>query len=136
MGIMKKIKLAREKKTVRAMIRIYCRGMDHHRPAGRHCEDCENLLRYAHERLDRCIFGEEKPVCAQCPVHCYRPDRRREIAGVMRYAGPRMLLSHPFLVIRHLMTEKKKQGETVRKYLACKNVSKSRSGLTPENCTA
>ena len=31
------------------------------------------LNAYADKRLDKCVFGEEKPACKQCPVHCYQP---------------------------------------------------------------
>ena len=46
-------------------------------------------------------FGPDKPVCSKCPVHCYRPELRERIRGVMRYAGPRMLYRHPVLALRH-----------------------------------
>jgi len=36
-------------------------------------------------------------------VHCYAPEMREKIKEVMRYAGPRMLLSHPILAIAHLI---------------------------------
>lgn len=92
-------RLAREWKTVTAMIRIYCR--DHH-GAGR-CDECEELTRYVSLRLDRCRFGEDKPTCARCPVHCYQRDRREQIKAVMRYAGPRMVWQHPWLSLCHLV---------------------------------
>jgi len=41
-------------------------------------------------------------------VHCYKPERRKQIQQVMRYAGPRMLRSHPLLAIRHLLKNFKK----------------------------
>ena len=37
------------------------------------------------------------------PVHCYAPARRQEIQAVMRYGGPRMLLHHPLMTLRHMM---------------------------------
>jgi uncharacterized paraquat-inducible protein A len=90
--------LAREWKTVRAMIHIYCR--DQH--AGDLCEECQQLSNYVRIRLDRCRFGEDKPTCAKCPVHCYQRERRDQIKTVMRYAGPRMMWEHPWLSLRHL----------------------------------
>jgi hypothetical protein len=108
--------LLREKKTVQAMIQIYCRGMNHGRARGKDCALCGDLLRYAHERLDKCVFGETKPTCAQCPVHCYQPGRKSEITEVMRYSGPRMILRHPYLAFRHLLAEKKKPSDTVLEY--------------------
>ncbi|MBD9245121.1 MAG: nitrous oxide-stimulated promoter family protein [Coriobacteriaceae bacterium] len=34
-------------------------------------------------------------------MHCYAPAQRQAIKDVMRYAGPRMLLSHPAMTVRH-----------------------------------
>ena len=90
---------AREHQTIAAMIACYCRG--HHRGGDRLCPGCQGLLDYATVRLDRCRFGEEKPTCAKCPVHCYQSRRREQVKEVMRYAGPRMLWEHPILAIRH-----------------------------------
>lgn len=60
------------------------------------------MLDYAHQRLERCKFGEDKPSCTRCPVHCYKPAMREQIRQVMRYSGPRMLLHDPIMAIRHL----------------------------------
>jgi Nitrous oxide-stimulated promoter len=92
-------RLAREWRTLTAMVQIYCR--DHHRPAGGVCPECTRLLDYANVRLERCRFGAEKPTCAKCPVHCYQRDRREQARVVMRYAGPRMLWEHPVMSLRH-----------------------------------
>lgn len=92
-------RLAREWKTVAAMVQCYCR--DHHAPASGLCPECQSLMDYAGVRLDRCRFGAEKPTCANCPVHCYQRARRDQMKAVMRYAGPRMLWLHPILSLRH-----------------------------------
>ena len=92
-------RLAREWKTMTAMIRCYCRGQ--HGTTSSLCDACHELQEYARQRLERCRFGPEKPTCANCPVHCYQRSRRDEIKAVMRYAGPRMLWQHPFLSLRH-----------------------------------
>lgn len=34
-------------------------------------------------------------------VHCCAPAQRQAIKDVMRYAGPKMLLSHPVMTVRH-----------------------------------
>lgn len=96
-------RLARERRTMRAMIGMYCR--DHHGggAAGGLCEECSALLDYAGRRLAACPFGGEKPTCANCPVHCYAPARREQARAVMRSAGPRMLRRHPVLAVRHLL---------------------------------
>jgi hypothetical protein len=92
-------RLARERRTIASMVGLYCRG--HHSPSGGLCPDCSTLLTYAFCRLDRCPFGAEKPACAKCPIHCYKPEMRAKIKQVMRYAGPRMVLRHPLLSLLH-----------------------------------
>ena len=94
-------RLAREKRTLGAMVAIYCRGHHAAGPAGGLCTQCEELLEYALARLDRCPFGEEKTTCAPCRIHCYKPAMRDRVKGVMRYAGPRMLVRHPLLALWH-----------------------------------
>ncbi len=96
--------ILREQKTVEAMVEIYC--ADHHHPQDRLCVACLDLLRYSHQRLDRCPYGGDKPTCKACPVHCYKPDRRAEMQEVMRYAGPKMLWRHPWLALAHLWQER------------------------------
>jgi hypothetical protein len=92
-------RLAREWQTIAAMIRCYCEG--HHHVGTDLCPECRELLDYATVRLERCRFGDEKPVCVKCPVHCYQRARREQVKAVMRYAGPRMLWRHPILSLRH-----------------------------------
>ena len=94
-------RLARERKTVEAMIGLYCRAQ--HGSEGTLCVACTDLLSYAHARLDACPSAGAKTTCARCPVHCYKPAMREQIREVMRYAGPRMLLHHPVLAVRHLL---------------------------------
>lgn len=93
-------RISREKQTIRAMLQIYCHG--------RHgsmslCSECQELLDYAHCRLDRCPFGDGKPTCVNCPIHCYKPAMRANVKEVMRYAGPRLILRHPILAFMHLL---------------------------------
>lgn len=97
--------LLTEFKTVCAMIAIYCR--DHHKTNGVLCVECQALRDYAETKLDRCPYGEMKPTCNRCPIHCYKPEPKQQMKLVMRYAGPRMLLPHPLLSIRHLLHERK-----------------------------
>ena len=47
------------------------------------------------------LTEEDKPTCANCPIHCYKPVRKEQVKRIMRYAGPRMLLRHPILAITH-----------------------------------
>ncbi len=98
--------LLKEYQTVGYMMEIYCKA--HHRPRGKAlCEQCEALLDYAEVRLDRCPYGQRKPTCNRCPIHCYKPEPKAEMKAVMRYSGPRMLLPHPILAIRHLLHERR-----------------------------
>lgn len=97
-----KSRIENEKRTVAAMIALYCRGQEHNAAADGLCFECRTLLQYAHERLEHCKFGEAKPSCTRCPVHCYKPVMREHICRVMRYSGPRMLLHDPILAVGHL----------------------------------
>ncbi len=94
-------RMTREKRTVEAMIRLYCQG-EHGRSKGL-CLECRALLDYSLARLEHCPFQEGKTTCAKCPVHCYRPEMRERVRTVMRYAGPRMLYRHPVLALLHLL---------------------------------
>lgn len=93
---------ARELKTIAAMLRMYCRAHEH-QPRPPLCASCSELLEYASRRLGRCVFGDAKPTCANCLVHCYTADMREQVRIVMRWAGPRMLARHPILGILHLI---------------------------------
>lgn len=89
------------------MIRLYCAG-HHAERSGGYCADCRELLDYAQRRLARCPFKEGKTTCARCAVHCYQAQMRERIRVVMRYAGPRMILRHPILALRHLKDNRRK----------------------------
>ncbi len=93
-------RLAREYRTMAAMIAIHCRGHHHVHDAG--CRECAELLDYAGRRLDRCPFRDSKPTCANCSVHCYSDERRAQMKTVMRYAGPKMIWRHPVLALAHI----------------------------------
>ncbi len=99
-------RIERERETLEAMIRIFCR--DRHGTKGKLCAVCSGLLAYAAKRLDKCPFGVRKPTCANCTVHCYRPDMREQILAVMRHAGPRMIWRHPVLAAFHLLDGRRK----------------------------
>jgi len=90
----------REQKTLEAMMRMYCR---HHHRSQPLCAECSALARYSERRLARCVFGDEKPTCANCLVHCYKSDMRDKMRVMMRWAGPRMLWRHPVLALRHMI---------------------------------
>lgn len=95
-------RIEEEKAVVEQMIRLYCQKSEGHSEL---CTNCRELLDYAHSRLDRCRYGEDKPTCKKCPTHCYRPEMKERIKMVMRWSGPRMILYHPLAAIRHLIRE-------------------------------
>lgn len=100
------VRRARALKTIEAMVRMYCRG-NGHRDRAPLCPQCAELMQYARRRLERCVFGDAKPNCADCTVHCYSADMREKVRTVMRWAGPRMLLRHPILAITHMLDERR-----------------------------
>ena len=104
--------MAREARTIAAMIRLYCR--DHHaRSASERelCGECAELRAFALGKLGRCPFGSDKPTCDRCTVHCYPPRQRERIREIMRYAGPRMLLRHPLMALRHVVAQRRETPE-------------------------
>ncbi len=100
-------RINREKKTIKAMIRIYCRN--HHKTDEEICPECNDLLRYAIKRLDKCPFLEYKTTCAKCAIHCYNKVKREKVISIMRFSGPRMIKRHPMLAILHLLDGKKRR---------------------------
>jgi hypothetical protein len=94
------VRRRRELRTLDTMIGMYCR---HHHGSRELCADCAELSGYARRRLERCVFGDAKPTCANCTVHCYRADMREKVRAMMRWAGPRMLMRHPVVGILHLI---------------------------------
>lgn len=97
-------RISREKLTIYKMITLYERSNPDAIAEPAHYQA---LYEYAVKRLDKCVFGEEKPACKQCPVHCYQPVKREEMKKIMRWAGPRMLWHHPILAILHLIDDKR-----------------------------
>ncbi len=108
-------RIARERDTIVKMSYLYCRKY-HHSPKGTLCAECQELVDYALERLRRCPFQENKPTCAKCAVHCYKPAMREKVRTMMRHSGPLMLLHHPVLAILHLAVDgRRKPPVLVRK---------------------
>jgi hypothetical protein len=94
-------RLRREFRTMQRMVDIWCR--DTHGADGAPCGDCRAFLAYAERRLEKCPYGEDKPTCAKCPVHCYKRAQRELARDIMRYAGPRMVWRHPWLSVMHVV---------------------------------
>lgn len=105
--------LGTEFKTIKAMVTIYCRAHHHSSTKPLPCDECTEFLAYANEKLDRCPYGQNKPTCNRCPIHCYKKEPRQLAKKIMRYAGPRMLFHHPILGIKHLLAEKRPLPATV-----------------------
>lgn len=106
-------RIAREKLTIRRMIALYQRGAPEASTEEGHYAA---LFAYAEKRLDKCVFGEEKPACKQCPVHCYQPAKREEMKQIMRWAGPKMLWRHPILTLHHFIDDRAPVPEIPEKY--------------------
>lgn len=102
MPALKKTRLAREQLTLSHMVDIYC-AAHHARTDSTRCAACKEFLAYAERRLQKCPYGEDKPTCTNCPVHCYKAKERTLAKDIMRYAGPKMLLRHPWLATVHLL---------------------------------
>jgi len=100
-------RLRREWRTISAMITLYC-AKRHGGRRGELCSDCREMSAYARARLERCPFGAEKPTCANCRVHCYRSAMRERVRDVMAFAGPRMLASHPYLALMHVLVDERR----------------------------
>ena len=99
-------RIAREKLTIKKMIALYENQCPQASDEPGHYDA---LFTYAQKRLDKCVFGEEKPACKQCPVHCYQPAKREEMKQ-------RMLWRHPILTVRHLIDDKRPVPELPEKY--------------------
>jgi hypothetical protein len=96
------------KKTVGLMIDLFCRNKHRHSGScGGLCMDCHELKRYSELKLDKCAFGNNKPSCAKCVTHCFKPLMREKIKTVMKYSGKRMLLYHPWVSIKYLYSKLK-----------------------------
>ncbi len=99
-------RIARESKTVKVMISLYCHS---HHQTTELCRECSELINYALARLKKCPLQEGKTTCAKCPVHCYKPSMREKIRTAMRYSGPRMTYRHPVLALFHLIDGRRKE---------------------------
>lgn len=120
---MKKTKREKEKEIVSLMIGLYCRKNHKDRrnsdvraetsAEDSLCEECRQLKEYAWSRVDHCPFMESKTFCSSCRVHCYKPQMREKIREVMRFSGPRMILYHPLLAVRHVISSAGEKRRTV-----------------------
>ena len=99
---MKKVgRVENEKRVIKLMIEIYCKK--NHGCKNHLCDECQELLDYAHFRLSHCKFGDEKTTCSKCPIHCYKKDMKIKVKEVMRFSGPRLIIYKPLELIRHAL---------------------------------
>lgn len=87
----------RELNTVKKMIHIYCNRNHNSKNL---CSMCKKLKEYTFQRLTKCPFLPNKPVCEDCPIHCYKKNYRDEIKNIMRFSGPILIFYHPIYLIR------------------------------------
>ena len=97
-------KKEKEQRVVEKMIEMYCHAHHHRQSNVNVCQECQELLDYAKQRIEACPFMKEKTFCSNCTVHCYSDDMRENIRKVMRYAGPRMIFHAPILALWHLVS--------------------------------
>jgi hypothetical protein len=94
----------REVITVEKMINLYCKKK--HKTQNTRCGDCEKLYNYSRVRIGDCRYGDNKPACSNCRIHCFKPEMREEIIKVMRYSGPKMITKYPILALYHFIDSK------------------------------
>ncbi|NQU66142.1 MAG: nitrous oxide-stimulated promoter family protein [SAR324 cluster bacterium] len=98
-------RIRREIKTTVVMINLYCQKQHATKAL---CLDCTDLLNYTMRRIDKCRFSINKPTCANCTVHCFKPFYREKIRQIMAFSGPRMSYRHPILTLFHFMDKFRK----------------------------
>ena len=101
---MAKGRVEREKRVIKLMIELYCHKKHQHKSHGL-CDECQELLTYAHKRLSFCKFGENKSTCSRCPIHCYKKDMKEKVKEVMKFSGPRLIIYNPLELIRHALNK-------------------------------
>ena len=103
-----------DRRTIEKMIVLYCsknhtgrilKSFYGNKPI---CPDCKNLLDYALTRIEKCPYGNDKPNCASCTTHCYKPVMRKYVRKSMRYSGPRVIFYHPLTALIYIYRKKNK----------------------------
>ena len=92
-----------DQRVIEFMIALHCKDRHPARGTAPLCPQCEELVLYARERNERCPYIQTRSFCKYCKTHCYKPQMRKLISEAMRYSGPRMLLNHPLVAIKHLV---------------------------------
>lgn len=107
------MKIYKEMEVVDLMIDIYYKKQIR-LDEGKNVEK-KDLINYCHYRLSKCPFKDNKPFCSNCKIHCYDKIHQELIRKVMRYSGPRMMIYHPIIAIRHLIESSKNKKMIKRK---------------------
>ena len=95
-------RLKSEAHVMRVMVEDFCHY--HHGTNGRLlCPKCKEFLDYSLKRLACCPYGENKPVCGDCKIHCYKPAERETARRIMRWSGPRLIFTHPMMAVGHVV---------------------------------
>jgi hypothetical protein len=92
--------IKREKKMVKAMVKIYCEN--HHHTKNSLCPECIELRDYVIKRLENCRYQKKKPVCGRCGLKCYNNELKDSAEKMFMYSGPRMFFKNPILGIQHI----------------------------------
>lgn len=114
-----RVRVMREKATVKKMISLYCHS--HHSNSGSQlCDSCQTIYEYASKRIDVCVFGNDKPTCENCPVHCYNKEMKAKIKTIMRFSGPRMIYRQPIAAVNHFIDKAIDKKKIKRHYKSTK----------------
>ena len=106
-------RIEKEKKVIGVMISIYCKKKHHQKVL---CTECEDLQNFALKRLSHCRHGDNKTFCSSCSTHCYPPHYKEKIKAVMRFSGPRLIFSHPIMVMDHILESIKHKRQNKKKH--------------------
>ena len=111
-----RIKRKRQKEImlVSQMIKLYCHKNHTNQNGKELCDECQELIEYACERSEKCRFMKNKTFCSNCRIQCYSPEMKKRIQKVMRYSGPRIIIYHTLLCLRHVITGAKEKRRTRR----------------------
>ncbi|WEG72495.1 nitrous oxide-stimulated promoter family protein [Vagococcus intermedius] len=88
--------ISEEIQLIEVMIKTYYHKTENSAPISE-----KRMLSYAKKRLEYCRFGESKTTCQRCPIHCYQENYREQMKKIMRFSGPKMILKHPILTVKH-----------------------------------
>lgn len=94
-------RLDTEKKVFEKMVFIYC---ENKHEGNSPCLECSEIIDYGLKKIDNCIYGENKPFCSKCNIHCYEENMKKKVKDIMRYSGPRIFFYHPIVSLKHLLS--------------------------------